>query len=91
MMGDTFSSFDQHWLLERTWIEWSLVTETREIVSIWDPERDQSIVSLLGTVSSRHNSEDPDGAAADAEGHREKGTHGHVFGPKGIDQEEEDP
>jgi hypothetical protein len=72
MAGDTFSSLDQQWLLERTWIEWSLVIENCEIVVIWDPQRDQSTISPLITGSSGQPSEDPSGVSVEVEGHRER-------------------
>jgi len=69
---DTFSVFDQQWLLERTWIEWSMVTDNREIVLIWDPERDQSKISPLCTDSWK----------------RERSIHDNVAEPEGTDKEE---
>jgi hypothetical protein len=69
---DTFSVFDQQWLLERTWIEWSMVTDSREIILIWDPERDQSKVSPLCTDSWK----------------RERSIHDNVADPEGTDKED---
>ena len=88
MAGDTFSSLDQQWLLERTWIEWSLVIENREIVVIWDPERDQSTISPLITDQP---SEDSSGVSVEVEGQRERSIHDSVTNGEGTDEEEEDP
>jgi hypothetical protein len=88
MAGDTFSSLDQQWLLERTWIEWSLVIENCEIVVIWDPERDQSTISPLITDQT---SEDPSGVSVKMEGQRERSIHDSVTYGEGTDEEEEDP
>ena len=73
MAGDTYSSFDQHWLLTRTWVEWYIVLEDGKTVLIWDPGRDKSIVSTL-TISDTEsdggssNKEEEDGGNDESDG-----------------------
>jgi hypothetical protein len=52
MAGDIYSAFDQHWLLERTWIEWYIDLDNGETVLIWESRRDKSIISTLITNPS---------------------------------------
>jgi len=88
MATDTYSSFDQGWLLERTWIEWYIVLDNGEIGLLWDPERDGSVVSPLITSSS-----DP-GVDFSPEGVTETGPDGDSTGGNDPDdgiEEEDDP
>lgn len=51
MAGDIYCSFDHKWLLGRTWIEWYIENEDEDggTVLMWDPDRDETIVSTLIT------------------------------------------
>jgi hypothetical protein len=66
MANDIYSSFDQHWLLTRTWIEWYIVLEDGEAVLVWDPERDESIVSSLISNGAENDNESSNQVEEDA-------------------------
>jgi hypothetical protein len=90
MAGDTSSSPDQHWLLERTWIEWYITLENGETVLMWDPGRDKSIISTLITSSLDPTSDGLQGAWSDIRPQKESSVSDTEIEGEGSNIEEDD-
>lgn len=73
MPQNTYSLYDQRWLRKGTWIDWCKVDEKGEIVRLWDPARDNLMVSKLAAeVVESHSTEagedDGEGVKSSSEG-----------------------
>jgi len=90
MAGDTYSSLDQHWLLERTWIEWYMTLENGETVLMWDPARDKTNISTLITSPSDPASDGLQGAWSDTRPQKESSMNNTEMEGEGSNIEEED-
>jgi hypothetical protein len=55
--GHTSNYLEHKWLLQRTWIDWSIVDTNGEVVLIWDPERDNISISLFDIISNVNNAD----------------------------------